>query len=136
MYAKTSWRPPPSRLFLNLLYSLVSLPLRYLVQALLGLSTAFIGDVYNTQGHRCQATNHSHLPRFTVRPKNAAIKLHDKWGCSVPRPRSRRAVVGLGAVHRAGRGEDQPRGSGADESLEDGQSAAEVGMLVAEWIGP
>jgi hypothetical protein len=35
MYAKKSWRPPPSRPFLNLLRSLVYLPLRCLMERLL-----------------------------------------------------------------------------------------------------
>lgn len=60
MYAETSRRPPPSRPFLNLLCSLVCLPLCCLVRAFAGLSTDVVGTFCNTHNQRCQAASHCH----------------------------------------------------------------------------
>ena len=71
MYAKKSRRPPPSRPFLNLLRSLVYLPLRSLVRALASLPTVVVGAFCNTRRQCCQAA--SQLPSSraaTVRSRN------------------------------------------------------------------
>jgi hypothetical protein len=54
MYAKTSRRPPPSRPFLNLLCSLVYLPLRCLCERLLDCPLMLFGAFSNTHEQRCQ----------------------------------------------------------------------------------
>jgi hypothetical protein len=64
MYAETSWRPPPSRPFLNLqcfpLCSVAAPPLRTLA----GLSTDVVGAFFNTPGQRCQAVGPLPFPRL------------------------------------------------------------------------
>jgi hypothetical protein len=62
MHANTSWRPPPSRPFLNLLCSLARLPLHCLVGALPGLSPAVVGTFFNIRNQSCQAVSHCHRP--------------------------------------------------------------------------
>jgi hypothetical protein len=44
-------------------------------------------------------------------------------------------LLGLFAVHRAGRSEDQSPGAGAGESIEDGQGATDVGAPVVDRAG-
>jgi hypothetical protein len=61
MYAEISQRPPPPRPFLNLLRSPVHLPLRYLVRALLGLSTVVVGAFSNTHHRDLSRPHKPHL---------------------------------------------------------------------------
>jgi hypothetical protein len=63
MYAETSRRPPPSRPFLNLLSSLVHLPLRCLVRALTGPFTV-VAAFFNTLDQRCQPANYHHCHAY------------------------------------------------------------------------
>lgn len=62
MYAKDSWRPPPSRPFLYLLRSLVYPSLRCLVQALLDLFPVVATHFLTSTSQRCQGRDPLRLP--------------------------------------------------------------------------
>ena len=68
MYAERSRRPPPSRLFLNLLLFLVHLPLASPRASVSGLFTVAVGAFCITISERCQALNEiAVFPALTVK---------------------------------------------------------------------
>ena len=64
MYAETSWRPPPSRPFLDLLCFPLCTALAPPLRSLAGLSTDVVGAFCSTRKQRCQAVGHYHSLRL------------------------------------------------------------------------